>query len=147
MRQDPDRLKRFRREAEVAANLKHPNLATIDTFFATFIPLADALAHAHQGRIHRDLKPGNIMVTPDGRTELFYVSDYNLVAVTVSTEGEFSVGIPEALFSGDQFETRNRHYDVSADRQKSVMEQDVGGGATTTITVVENGYTEFSDQD
>jgi serine/threonine protein kinase len=39
----------------------------LDTFFNTFIPLSDALTHAHnQGRIHRDLKPANIMITLEG---------------------------------------------------------------------------------
>jgi serine/threonine protein kinase len=38
----------------------------LDTFFATFIPLSDALSHAHQqGRVHRDFKPGYIMVAKD----------------------------------------------------------------------------------
>ena len=112
LRNNPERLARFRREAKAAASLTHPNIATIyaleevdgvlfitmehvegetlsahipsdgmdlDTFFSTFIPLADALAHAHgHGRIHRDLKPGNIMVTPDGTPKIL---DFGLARI------------------------------------------------------------------
>lgn len=45
---------------------------------------AEGLAHAHQrGLIHRDIKPGNILVTPDGKAKLsdlglaFYLHDTN----------------------------------------------------------------------
>jgi TonB family protein len=39
--------------------------------FRLFAPIADALDYAHKkGVIHRDIKPGNIMVLPDGRPKL-----------------------------------------------------------------------------
>ena len=39
----------------------------VETFVTWFVPVARALEHAHsRGVIHRDIKPGNIMVTNDG---------------------------------------------------------------------------------
>jgi serine/threonine protein kinase len=88
---DPERMARFQREAEVLASINHPNIAhvygleeqaiamelvegktlagplSIDTALDYARQIAEALECAHEkGVIHRDLKPANIKVTPEG---------------------------------------------------------------------------------
>jgi serine/threonine protein kinase/Tol biopolymer transport system component len=100
---DPERMARFQREAEVLASLNHPNIAQIygvedhalvmelveGETLAGPLPLETALSYARQiaealeaahdkGITHRDLKPANVKVTPGGVAK---VLDFGLAAV------------------------------------------------------------------
>src|SRR6202043_1332741 len=119
---------RFEREARAVASLNHPNICTLHDVGPNYLVMelvdgptlaerikqgaippeeslaiarqvADALGAAHEkGITHRDLKPGNIKIKPDGMVK---VLDFGLAKVTAApAPGETSptttMGVTEA---------------------------------------------------
>jgi hypothetical protein len=64
----------------LSAILKTRDLLPLDDTLAIFVQVLRALGHAHaKGVIHRDIKPGNIMLTQDGKVK---IADFGIARVT-----------------------------------------------------------------
>jgi serine/threonine-protein kinase len=79
-------------------------------------------------------------------TELFYRQGEDLMAVSVETDADFSVGRPELVVSGNYVADASGHpsYDVMPDGQSFVMIQRNSEAALTEIHVVLNWFQELN---
>lgn len=124
LRNNQERLRRFRREAEAAAKLKHNNIATIYAL--------------------EDFDDLTCIV-------MEHVEGDRLMVVKVSTNPNLKVEAPQPLFVGGQVGVDltpinmfgGHRYDVSPDGERFVMVYD---GGPATVHVWQNWYAEFKDR-
>jgi serine/threonine-protein kinase len=121
---DPTFVQRFRREAQAAANLSHPNIVSVydwgeegGTYFIVMeyvegrslaqtikdegrlhpdraaditADVAAALGFAHRnGVVHRDVKPGNVIISPSGQVK---VADFGIARAISAQENLTQAG-------------------------------------------------------
>ncbi len=121
---DPTFVQRFRREAQAAANLSHPNIVSVydwgeegGTYFIVMeyiegrslaqiikdegrlhpdraaditADVAAALGFAHRnGVVHRDVKPGNVIISPTGQVN---VADFGIARAVSNQENLTQAG-------------------------------------------------------
>ena len=107
------------------------------------IQVADALQHAHErGIIHRDVKPGNLLLHPDGRVML---ADFG-IARTVSdrpdvSAAELAIGTPHYIAPeqalGDQVDGRADIYSLGAVLYELLSGRPPYTGESTTRVLVQ----------